>query len=230
MSLAVRHETVGVSGAPHRLRIAHLSDLHLWFTTRRLRLIEARLAAWRPDVLALTGDYADTPWGREMAVGWFRRMAAEYPLCWIAGNHDHWRGRRFLQQLEALHAAHPIDRRDAWVGRYRFTSWARMRDGDVTGEAAAPTVVLLHDPAGIEPTQLRGATNRVLLAGHLHGGQITLWRDHAGRPQPATSCYRWLADRSQIGAVPLIVSRGLGETLPVRIGAPREIVMVDFWS
>lgn len=231
MNPAVRHETVGAIDAPDRLRIAHLSDFHLWFSDRLLRDVEERLAVWRPDVLALTGDYADTPWGRRIARRWIERMAAVYPLCWVAGNHDRWGGRSFVRGLAALGRAHAIDVRDAWLrapkgGLFRFTSWERLAAGAVDG----PAIVLLHDPAIIEPQRLRGRREHVLLAGHLHGGQINLWRDRAGRPQPAGAYYRWLADRSMIETVPLIVSRGLGDTLPVRIGAPKEMVIVDFWA
>ena len=229
----LRHETVGPSPASHRLRIAHLSDLHLWFGERKLRRIEALIAAAKPDVLALTGDYADTATGRRRAVDWIRRMAHAYPLCWVAGNHDRWDDGRFMEALEAVPHAHPIDRRDAWIAspggaRYRFTSLERMSDRPPGMATAAPTVVLLHDPAHIEPEKLHGAQNRLLLAGHLHGGQITLWRDRQGRPQPAAACYRWLVERTTIDTVPLIVSRGLGDTLPFRFRVPREIVLVDF--
>jgi uncharacterized protein len=235
MMPALRHEIVGPADSPHRLRIAHLSDFHLWFSERKLVEIEPLLSTWQPDVLALTGDYADTPTGRRLALSWIRKMAALYPLCWVAGNHDHWFTRSFIPRLEALPQAHPIDRRDAWIEgksghRFRFTSWAQMT-APAPGQADhGATIVLLHDPALIAPEKLRDAGSRLLLAGHLHGGQITLWRDRLGRPQPAAACYRWLADRSQIHASTLIVSRGLGDTLPLRLRAPKEIVLVDFYA
>lgn len=230
---AVRHEIAGPAGSPHAIRVVHLSDLHLWFSDRKLQAIERVVAAWRPHVLAVTGDFADTPIGQCLAVHWMRRMAEIRPLCWVAGNHDRWWGPGFLEGLAALPRAHAVDRHDAWIAgqggrRFRFTSLDRMHQPG--GCAAAPTVVLLHDPDTIRATEFEGACNRVLLAGHLHGGQIVLWRDRRGRPQPVGSFYDRIQDRSAIHGVPLIVSRGLGETLPVRIGAPREIVIVDFFS
>jgi predicted MPP superfamily phosphohydrolase len=230
---AVRHEIVGPADSLHALRIAHLSDLHLWFSDRKLRAIERVVAAWSPDVLAVTGDFADTPIGQCLAIDWMQRMAGTRPLCWVAGNHDRWWGPGFLEGLAALPRAHAIDRHDAWIAgkggrRFRFTSLERMNQP--RGTAATPTVVLLHDPDAIRADELVGVRNHVLLAGHLHGSQIVLWRDRRGRPQPVGAFYDQIEDRSAIHGVPLIVSRGLGETLPVRIGAPREIVIVDFFS
>jgi hypothetical protein len=230
---AIRHETVGPPGSLHRIRIAHLSDLHLWFSGRKLGQIEQLVESWKPDVLALTGDYADTPVGRRLAIDWIKRMAGAYPLCWVAGNHDRCWGRSFLRKLETLLHAHPIDRRDAWIAgksgcRYRFTSLERMPDPEPAEPDPGPTIVLLHNPALIKPEKLQGERNCLLLAGHLHGGQINLWLDSRGRPQPAASCYKWVADRSTVDTVPLIVSRGLGDTLPFRFRSAKEIVIVDF--
>lgn len=230
--IAVRHETVGSPESQHRLRIAHLSDLHLWFSNRKLETVEQVIEEWRPDVLALTGDYADTWLGRRLALEWIEKMVAAYPLCWIAGNHDRCCGRSFLQKLERVLLACPIDRHDAWITgksgfRYRFTSWERLKS---SAPDPKPTVVLLHDPALIQRPKLRGGSKCLLLAGHLHGGQITLWRDRQGRSQPAATCYPWLIDRTTIEEVPLIVSRGLGDTLPLRFRTPKEIVMVDFYA
>lgn len=246
----VRHEYIGPAvataaatktAAANRLRIAHLSDIHLWWGDAPLREIEPLLAHWRPDVLALTGDYADTPLGQRSAVRWIERLAAAYPLCWIAGNHDGWWGHGFLKKLTALHCAHAIDHADAWITarngrRYRFTSWERFRRTDYSSTKSqdrndtAPTVVLLHDPAQAGAQAFENRPCALLLAGHLHGGQIVLWRDRQDRPQPASLLYKWVPERTRIGGVPMIVSRGWGDTLPVRWRAPRELVIVDLAS
>lgn len=233
MSLLVRHETVGPADSPHRLRIAHLSDFHLWFNARKLREIERLIAPWAPEVLALTGDYADTPWGRQLAADWMVEMADTYPVCWVAGNHDYWLGPSFVRALELRPKIRAIDCHDAIIagksGRpYRFTSLDRVVEPGSSGTSAVPTVVLLHNPAQIVPARLPREGTCLLLAGHLHGGQITLWRDRRNRPQPATFFFPRLMDRGTLGTTPLIVSRGLGDTWPVRFRAPREIVMIDF--
>jgi predicted MPP superfamily phosphohydrolase len=233
MTPFVRHEIVGPAGSSHSIRIAHVSDLHLWFSNRKLQAIERIVAEWAPDVLVVTGDFADTPTGQHLAADWMRRMAEIRPACWVAGNHDGWWGRGFLDRLAAIPRTHAIDRQDAWIPgksgrRFRVTSLERMNQP--RGADDEPTIVLLHDPDAIRAAELEGVRNRVLLAGHLHGGQIVIWRDRRGRPQPAAIFYNRIDDRSTIHRIPLIVSSGLGDTLPVRIGAPREIVIVDFFS
>lgn len=234
MNLTLRHENVGPDGGGHRLRIAHLSDLHLWFGARKLDTIEGLLAPWDADVIALTGDYADTPRGQRLARTWIERQAAARPVCWIAGNHDHWWGAAFVDAL-LVTGAHAIDYCDAWIatrsGRaYRFTTPARAEETMHPERASAPTVVLAHDPARVLQAPGSADQPRLALAGHLHGGQIMLWRDRQGRSQPAAAFYRGAVDRTAIGTTTLIVSRGLGDTLPVRFRAPHEIVIVDFWS
>ncbi len=232
---SLRQEIVGPTDSPHRLRIAHLSDFHLWFSARKLREIEPLLSTWQPDVLALTGDYADTGVGRRLAIEWICSSSATYPVCWVAGNHDLWCEGSFLRILENLPNVHRLDTRDTWIRgpsghNFRFTSLSRLDQSKSARLHPHSTVVLLHDPALIDAETLHNAGAPLLLAGHLHGGQITLWRDRHGRPQPAATFYTWLADRSMIHDATLIVSRGLGDTLPIRLRAPKEVVIVDLFA
>ena len=63
-----------------------------------------------------------------------------------------------------------------------------------------------------------------MLAGHLHGGQCVL-ATRRGRLYPAAWIYRWHGLRfAEWGAV-LLVSRGAGDTLPVRFNCPREVIL-----
>ncbi len=229
MSLLVRHEVVGAAATDDRLRIAHVSDLHVWWSARRLRAIDALLEGWRPDVIALTGDYADTWIGRDLFLQWLEGWTRRLPVCWVEGNHDRWWGNRFVARLRGVRAAHAIDHADCSVttsaGRVvRITSWERWaqhRDEE-------PAVVLLHDPAVLRGDTLRAGGVSLVLAGHLHGGQVVLWTDRHGKPQPGALFYAWLEPRRTVGRATVIVSRGVGDTLPLRVGVPRELVMIDY--
>jgi predicted MPP superfamily phosphohydrolase len=64
----------------------------------------------------------------------------------------------------------------------------------------------------------------LVLAGHLHGGQCVL-ATRRRRLYPAAWIYRWHGLRfAEWGAV-MLVSRGAGDTLPIRFNCPREVIL-----
>jgi predicted MPP superfamily phosphohydrolase len=80
-------------------------------------------------------------------------------------------------------------------------------------------VALCHNPRGA----LAFVRERCLavLCGHTHGTQLDLpWLRRAGPPHPGL--------RVQSGPTAILTSRGLGSIgLPVRIGAPTELVVIE---
>ncbi|MFN0127887.1 MAG: metallophosphoesterase [Verrucomicrobiales bacterium] len=236
--MIVRHECVGTRGPATPWRIAHLSDFHIWFSQAKLRAIESALAQWNPDFVAMTGDYADTPWGRRLFARWLRRMSDRWTVGWIAGNHDRWLGGRVLRDLTTIPNAHCVDIGDLRIPgpdgmTYRITTWDRGRAIRQPPPPPSPpghshrTIALCHDPQPFDPSDAPGID--LALAGHLHGGQIVLGRDANGRALPGAWLYRWCLDRLDWNEGSLIVSRGLGDTFPLRINCPQEIVIIDLW-
>jgi predicted MPP superfamily phosphohydrolase len=63
-----------------------------------------------------------------------------------------------------------------------------------------------------------------VFAGHLHGGQCVLAM-HRERLYPAAWFYRWHGLRFAEGRAVLLVSRGAGDTLPIRFNCPREVIL-----
>ncbi len=73
-------------------RIVQLSDLHAReFGTDNERLV-ALVAAQRPDLIALTGDFAQEPKDFPVIESLFVKLAALAPTYYVAGNHE-WGGR-----------------------------------------------------------------------------------------------------------------------------------------
>jgi predicted MPP superfamily phosphohydrolase len=64
----------------------------------------------------------------------------------------------------------------------------------------------------------------LVFAGHLHGGQCVL-ATRGGRLYPAAWIYRWHGLRFTEGTAVMLVSRGAGDTLPVRFNCPREVIL-----
>ncbi len=168
------------------LRIAHLSDLHLGVPSRGAVAAE-RAVAWvvsrKPDLVCITGDLLSRPRGEPL----LRRLLARLgPAYAVLGNHDRADSRDPFSQpgeLRELGATELLvdesrvvelrDHRVQLVGvdptSYSLGVARPERHVDRT---AALRILLCHYPAvarALEP----GAYDLVL-AGHLHGGQIVL--------------------------------------------------------
>ncbi len=90
--------------------------------------------------------------------------------------------------------------------------------------AAAPLILLAHNPdIWLAPAVARAD---LILAGHTHGGQVRLpflgaihtQGTHLTRKKPAG----WFAR----GATRMFVSRGLGESIPLRFGVPPQAALI----
>ena len=150
----------------------------------------------------------------------------------VFGNHDY-KGRRELKISEALMASgwQFLRNRGATVeidgARVAFGGVEDLEEGkgvdfDLGSEAfpgADVRVGLCHHPRGAPEFIQRGA--ELVLSGHSHGTQVDLpWLRRLGPPHPGL--------RIRFGGSTVIVSRGLGVIgVPLRIGAPAEVVVVE---
>jgi predicted MPP superfamily phosphohydrolase len=203
--------------------VFYLSDLHL---TRFGGPLVARLIATitqlDPQLILLGGDYLDGPRGVVHFSRLLQFLATRPPVLVVAGNHDEWFG---LAKIKALVAANnliwlgvePVE--ISLAGRRILVSGA---GADTPVEGMDFSILCLHQPS--DPTRLRVAHNLVF-AGHLHGGQVVLWHSARGL-YPGRLVYRWNILQAQLGNCLYIVSKGLGDTLPVRYNCPKDVVFV----
>ena len=138
-----------------------------------------------------------------------RRLTKDGQSFWLAGLGDQWALQRSRR------------------GTKRSREWIRGVD-DLAGTMAliaddAPVILMIHEPDAFPSVPARVA---LTLAGHTHGGQVSL----GGFPLVVPSRY---GRRYAYGHIVeewrhLIVSGGLGCSLaPVRFGVPPEIVVVE---
>ncbi|HEY7312986.1 MAG TPA: metallophosphoesterase [Gemmataceae bacterium] len=162
------------------LTILHLSDLHLKGTPDRdyFRFVMDRCADWQPDLIAVTGDIADSMHHMRWIVPVLGRLRWRIAAFAILGNHDHWFDPPFIR------------RRLRRLGmNVLANSWQQI---DVRGE---PLVVIGHEGPWLKPAPdlrdcppepfrlclshtpdnirwARRAGIDLMLSGHVHGGQI----------------------------------------------------------
>ncbi len=236
------------------LRIAAVADLHAcdpWMPVSRIERIVDSTNALEPDIVVLLGDYVTGPfpsnriapkaWGKALG-----RLEAPLGVHAVLGNHDWWsdpdgaRDALANNDIAVMENDAVLIRRDDgpdfWLAGLG-DQWARPLGrgryagvDDLPGTLAQiaddgnPVVLLAHEPDIFPDVPARVS---LTLSGHTHGGQVAV--PYFGRPVVPSAYGRRLAyghivedDRH------IVVSGGLGcSTLPVRLGVPPEIVMIE---
>jgi predicted MPP superfamily phosphohydrolase len=203
--------------------VLYLSDLHLnRFGGPLVAQLKVLITQLDPQLILLGGDYVDGPRG----VAHFGRLllflAARPHVFVVAGNHDEWFG---LAKIKAMVEAHNL----GWLGDETIEIKLAGCRVAVSGKGAGSrpagvdfSILGLHQP--LSPSRLQVAHN-LILAGHLHGGQLVLWRSARGL-YPGRLFYRWNILQARLGHCLYVVSKGLGDTLPVRYNCPKDVVLV----
>jgi predicted MPP superfamily phosphohydrolase len=231
--------------------IAFFSDAHLGSTypPARLARLEAAILAAKPDLILFGGDLIDhrTPDDTDFiaeASAYLAALQAPLGKYAVAGNHDN-RLRAEYRLMSAILDAGGFTVLDnqsvvldgLWLGGLA-ESYFGQPDVALTfsgaGLLAAPgapsdlteplfRLLLMHQPdyaAG-----LPAGSADLVLSGHSHNGQVAL----LGRPLITVyqgSQYPYGLYELENGSR-LVVSRGLGTVgLPVRFGAPPELVLI----
>lgn len=214
-------------------RILYLSDLHYhrWSRQRVDRHIEL-IREIDPDLLLLGGDYVDTPFGLSCFQGLLESIGGR-PTFAIAGNHDRPYVRRIRQMVTAaginwLHHDSTMVRLGSSCVRIDGTCPAvhpaAEAGAGATGNGEIPSfsILCLHHPIDIRPFAHR---YNLVFAGHLHGGQIVLWQTPKGL-YPLRWRYRWNQLDLEYGQCRYLISRGIGDMIPVRYNCRRDVIAV----
>ena len=232
--------------ALHGLRIAHITDLHIGPNLRapRLRALVERVNATRPDLIAITGDIFDyDPSFIEEGCRELAKLAAPHGCYAILGNHDLYTGaQRVADGLEQLTSIRVL--RDAWM-RIHIESepfyllgledpGVGLADRGIRSDALerlvreipadAPRLLLVHRPNYLP--QIASLKLPIALAGHTHGGQVSLPRP-VHQHNVARLTTPWTRGLFELGETQLYVNRGLGVSgVKARFNCPREIALI----
>ena len=248
----LRDYDIGSTSLPEAFdgyRIAFASDFHLEskFKERQLRGTIKALQALKPDVLLLGGDYQE---GCEYVEQLFNELSKATPpdgIYAVMGNNDYERCTQLIRSTMGVHGITLLEDStatlhrgadsivvwgaNAYAGRYPTSPKKKNPEPEIRTQNSeikdsTPFVILLtHTPDYVE--QPEAAIADLTLAGHTHGGQVTLFGLYA----PITASqygmrYRSGLKRSRHGT-PIIISNGLGTSrYPIRLFAPTDIVIV----
>jgi predicted MPP superfamily phosphohydrolase len=226
-------------GQRRHMRIAFASDFHAGRMTPTGTItaaLEALMDA-NPDLILLGGDFVCSRAEElQLLVPSLRRLRAPAGVFAVMGNHDHGADvGTITAQLEANGIGVLRNRSVQLATPFQNVLLVGLDDhlGGRPCAAAARwdphcvTVLLIHQPSGLLDIGERPFD--LALAGHTHGGQITL----PGGLAPVVASGP-LSRRYQAGRYPLApdrvlcVSVGVGQSvLPLRLGPRTEVLIAD---
>jgi predicted MPP superfamily phosphohydrolase len=211
------------------LRIVHLSDFHLGVPSRGRRAVERAIdwtAELDPDLICITGDLVSRGKGESGLNELLARLPSDPYV--VLGNHD------FAISRDPF--SEPVRLGELERGRLLFDESVRVGDLEIAGvdprtwlsrrrsgfpESDAPLRILLcHFPKALDTVP--DGRWHLILAGHLHAGQIVLPYGF-GRLLLAHPSARYPNGVYRRGGTTMHVSPGLGTTfVPFRFFARPE--------
>jgi predicted MPP superfamily phosphohydrolase len=220
------------------LRIVHLSDLHMSgrITRKYFERVVEESNALEPDIVAITGDIIE----REHCLDWIPatlgQLQAKSGVYYVLGNHDrHVDVNRMKAALDAAGLVHlgaecrQISIRGVPVvlGGNELpwfeppSDFAHCPSHDAIGLPLR--ILLAHSPDQFAWAQANEVD--LVLAGHLHGGQVRL-PIMGAIFSPSRSGVRYALGVFTAGNAVMHVSRGTGSLTPLRFNCPPEIALL----
>ncbi len=228
-----------------KLRIAHITDLHIGPLLRaeRLRGFVETINRLDPDLVVITGDIFDfDPKYIDEGCRELGKLCARHGVFAVLGNHDVYTGAELVAEgLRKLSGIRLL--RDEWVrievGESVFVlagledsgeGWTERHAESAELEQLAsdrppdlPCVLLAHRPSYFSQAARLGFS--LVLSGHTHGGQVAL--PFAPNHNASRVIADWTRGTFRERESTLYVNRGLGMAgLPLRINCPREIALI----
>ncbi|MGL4553301.1 MAG: metallophosphoesterase, partial [Gemmataceae bacterium] len=215
------------------LTVLHLTDLHFHGTPNRAYFdaIVERCNAWKPDIVAVTGDVVDSERHHRWILPVLGKLRWNVAGFAILGNHDHRldaaRIRRRLSRvgLRALpNVWEPLAVRGTEVQVIGHEGPWLAPEPDLSGCPVGPfRLCLSHTPDNIGWAGRHGID--LMLSGHVHGGQI---RFPVFGAVFIPSVYGRRYDEGAFRCPPtlLVVSRGVSGEHPVRYGCLPEVSLL----
>ena len=188
--IRVKHVDIPIRGLPLEFdgfTIVHLSDLHISEMGRREKKLAKMVNSVGADAIFITGDFADTDKGLEIAASIIAQFQSEDGIWGVLGNWDS-NGTVAMSRAAGLKMLRTetdsIERGGRKLGiiGLRFDDAVPVLTTQAQREIIAdlksrfpgdiPVIVLEHAPRIIHAAQEEGIA--LVLSGHTHGGQVRI--------------------------------------------------------
>ncbi len=211
--------------------VLYLSDLHFnTYSEGICAKIIDKIAELNPEIILLGGDYVDFNAGLVYFEMLLKYLKTRENVFAIAGNHDYFFGIEKIKILLEKYAIH-------WIEKKSYSFFYKNINITIDGnlhyfehfqakkikEINKLSILCLHQPIDF---QLFAKKYELAFAGHLHGSQIVWWQNDRGL-FPGRFFYKWnkLSEINENCAY--FISKGLGDTLPVRYNCPKDMILVN---
>lgn len=229
----IERVAVSLENFPGKLKVIHLSDLHIHNDSLIMRRVIALSNALEPDFVFITGDLVEKPEKLPVCLRLIAQLKYKHRIYFVPGNWEHWSGTLadgLITKLESrgirtLYNEGEIIKwmggefflvgiDDAYYGNPDIKKAFKYQPNDLC------TILLSHAPMGVFSAQLFRCD--LVLAGHTHGGQVNIPGFGAITTPPGSGPFEqglYDVKRSK-----LYVNRGIGTSVvPIRIMCPPEI-------
>jgi len=207
-------------------RILYLSDFHYNRFGRRLADSIAReIEGIAPDIILLGGDYADSKKGLLHFALMVESIAHFNNILAIPGNHDRYRKYEVRTIIESCNGIW-LENGSANIKTAGLN--IQIDGGRPAARIGTPdfSILCLHKPIDVVTI---APNYDLIVAGHLHGSQVVLWSTAHGL-YPGRLLYKWNRLSSNFGNCHYLISKGLGDTLPIRYNCRKDFLLVELMS
>ena len=219
-------------------RIAFASDLHYKskFKEKELAGLVNTVNALNADVFLMGGDYQE---GCEYVPELGRRLAeikTRFGTIGVMGNNDHERCHdEIIEQMERVGIRILEHENDTLsIGHERIIISGVRNPFNLSANGTSPTlalkpedfvILLTHTPDYAEDVDI--SNTDLALAGHTHGGQITLFGLYAPKTGSRYGQRFRTGKKENSKGIPVIITNGLGTSwMNFRLFAPSEVVLI----
>jgi predicted MPP superfamily phosphohydrolase len=221
-SFEIRKENCSAKNGEN-FSILYLSDLHFNKYSEQIALkIIYSINDLNPDIILLGGDYADTPKGLKIFNTLLQKISNRNNIFAVAGNHDYFIGIEKIEKIIVSNNINWIEKKSLQIS---INNSPIIIDGNFQQKEKlqnAYYILCTHKPVNIKNHQSR---YDIAFSGHLHGSQIVLWT-RKEKLYPGILFYKWNRLKLLLYNCNYYISKGLGDTLPIRYNCKKEILFI----